>query len=204
MLELVDRSRKPEYRIFVSGTDLSVDGLANAAGSGTARGKASGKFMGQGDLSVSAAFRPGRGTADFDVQVEVGPTPMTELNDLFLAYGKFDVYAGTLQVFSEIGVHDKYMRGYVKPIFQDIEIYDARQEANKSLFKKVYESAVDVASTLLTNQKRDQVATNVPIEGPVGDADSNFFAVLGGLLENAFIKAILPGFDQQVGTRKRE
>ena len=129
---------------------------------------------------------------------------MTALNDLFRAYGKFDVYAGTLQVNSEIGVHDKYMRGYVKPIFKDIEIYDARQDAKKSLFKEVYESAVDLASKILTNRNRDQVATNVPIEGPVGDPDSSFFAVLGGLLENAFIKAILPGFDQQVGTRERD
>jgi hypothetical protein len=160
--------------------------------------------MGKGDVSATATFRPGRGTSDLDVQVEVGPTPLPELNDLFRAYGKFDVFAGTLQMYSEIGVHDRYMRGYVKPIFKDVEIYDSRQEANKSIFKKVYESAVDAAAKLLTNRKRDQVATNAPIEGPIGEAGSNFFAVLGGLVENAFIKGILPGFDRQVGTRKRE
>jgi len=203
-LELVDRSRRPDYRLFVSGADVSVEGLSNKPGSGTANASLKGKFMGKGDVSATATFRPGRGTSDLDVQVEVGPTPLTELNDLFRAYGKFDVYAGTMQVNSEIGIHDRYMRGYVKPIFKDVEIYDTRQDAKKSIFKEVYESAVDVAAKLLTNRKRDQVATNAPIEGPIGEAGSNFFAVLGGLVENAFIKGILPGFDRQVGTRKRE
>ncbi len=204
-LELVDRTRQPDYRVFLSHANVSVEGLSNKPGSGTARATARGKFMGEGDVSANASFRMGgRGTADLDVQVEVGPTPMTALNDLFRAYGKFDVYAGTLQVNSEISVHDRYMRGYVKPIFKDVEIYDARQDAKKGFFKEVYESAVEVASAILTNRSRDQVATNVPIEGPVGEADSSFFAVLGGLLENAFIKAILPGFDLQVGTRKKK
>jgi hypothetical protein len=205
-LELVDRSRDPDYRLFLTDVHAEVDGLSNRDGAGDARATARGKFMGRGDLQVDATFRPkkSRGGMDFDVKLEIAPTPMTALNDLFRAYGKFDVFSGTLQVFSELGVHDDYMRGYVKPIFKDIEIYDSRQEKDKSVFKKVYESVVDAASTILTNQKKDQVATNAPIEGPIGKAGTNIFEVLGGLLENAFVRAILPGFDQQVGTRKAD
>jgi hypothetical protein len=201
-LELVDRTRTPDYRLFVSDANVAVEGLSNEPSHGTARATARGKFMGAGDIAATASFRPGKGPLDFDVRLEVGPTPLPKLNDLFRAYGKFDVHAGTLEVFSEIGVHDAYMRGYVKPIFKDVEIYDPQQDAEKSIFKKVYEGAVDIASKILTNRKRDQVATNAPIEGPVGDAKSSFVEVLGGLLENAFVKAILPGFDRQVGTRK--
>ena len=200
-LELVDPTRNPDYKLLVTHSDVAVEGLSNKTGDGPAHATASGKFMDKGDLKADATFRPGgKGDLDFDVKLEVGPTPMPALNDLFRAYGKFDVYAGTLQVFAEVGVHDKYMRGYVKPIFQDIEIYDSRQDAGKSIFKKVYESAVEVASKILTNRKKDQVATNAPIEGPVGDTGTDVFSVLGGLLENAFIRAILPGFDRQVGT----
>jgi hypothetical protein len=93
------------------------------------------------------------------------------------------------------------MHGYVKPIFQDVKIYDPEQDASKGFFKKVYEGAVDVASKILRNQKHDQIATNASIDGPVGDAGSSLFDVLGGVLENAFIRAILPGFDHQVGPR---
>jgi hypothetical protein len=201
-LELVDRTRTPDYRLFITEARAEVDGLSNTDGAGPARATAGGKFMGRGDMKAEATFRPGKGKMDFDVKLEIGPTPLTSLNDLFRAYGKFDVHAGTLQTFSEFGVHDNYMSGYVKPIFKDVEIYDSSQEKGKSIFKKIYESVVDVATTLLTNPSKDQVATNAPIEGPVGDTGTNFFEVLGGLLENAFIEAILPGFDRQVGTRK--
>jgi hypothetical protein len=212
-LELVDKTRDPDYRLFVSHADITAEGLSNKPEDGPGRATATGKFMGVSDVKSTVTFRPGKSSGkkedgkekaplDFDLQLEVGPTPLPKLNDLFRAYGKFDVYAGTLQVYSEIGVHDNYMRGYVKPIFKDVEIYDPAQDANKGIFKKVYEGAVDIASKILTNHKRDQVATTAPIEGPVGNTRSNVFQVLGGLIENAFVRAILPGFDRQVGTLK--
>jgi hypothetical protein len=209
-LELVDKTRDPDYRLFVAHADVTAEGLSNKPEQGPGRATASGKFMGVSDVKGTATFRPGTRKAkgqdsaplDFDVQLEVAPTPLPKLNDLFRAYGKFDVYAGTLQVYSEIGVHNNYMRGYVKPIFKDVEIYDPAQDANKGFLKKVYENAVDLAQKILTNRKRDQVATNVEVEGPVGNTSSSLFQVLGGLLENAFIRAILPGFDRQVGVRK--
>ena len=201
-LELVDKTRTPDYRLFLTDASAEVDGLSNKDGGEPAKASARGKFMGRGDVKLDATFRPAKGRMDFDVQLAIDPTPLTTLNDLFLAYGKFDVHAGTLQVFSELGVHNNYMRGYVKPIFKDVEIYDSRQEKGKSIFRKVYESVVDVATSILTNRKKDQVATTAPVEGPVGEAGTSFFEVLGGLLENAFIRAILPGFDQQVGTSK--
>ena len=160
--------------------------------------------MNDGDATADATFRAGRGkTLDLDLRLHVAPTSLSLLNDLFRAYGKFDVYAGTLEVFSEIGVHKAYMSGYVKPIFKDVEVYDKRQEAQKGFLKKVYEGAVDAAAQLLKNRKHDQVATDISVAGPVGNAKSSLWDTLGGLLENAFIRAILPGFDRQVGTLKR-
>jgi hypothetical protein len=198
-LELVDRTRKPAYRLFVSRVSADVDGLANEPPGHVARALVKGKFMDEGDVSATASFQPGQNSADLDLKIGVGPTDMTRLNDLFRAYGKFDVAAGTFELFSEIGVHRSYMTGYVKPIFRNVQIYDAQQEANKGLLKKAYERAVDIVSKILTNHKRDQIATNASIDGPVGNAGSNFFDILGGILENAFIRAILPGFDRQIG-----
>ena len=100
---------------------------------------------------------------------------------------------------AEVRIHNGYMQGWVKPIFRDVEIYDKSQDAQKPLFKKVYEGVIDTASKILKNRKHAQVATTTTIEGPVGNAKSSLWEVLGGLLENAFIKAILPGFDRQVG-----
>ncbi len=198
-LELVDRSRNPHYTIFVTDVDGDVEGLANNPPGHLSKAKVRGKFMGDGDVTAEASFEPGLQNADLDVKVHVAPTKVPLLNDLFRAYGKFDVAAGTLEVFAEAGVHDKYMRGYVKPLFKDIEVYDKSQDAQKPFFKKLYEHVVDAASDILKNKKRDQVATETPIEGPIGGAKTSLWATLGGLLENAFVKAILPRFDMAVG-----
>jgi Domain of Unknown Function (DUF748) len=201
-LELVDHTKKTPYRVFVSHVRADVGGLANQPPGNVAHAVVKGKFMDDGDMTASATFQPGRRNGNLDVQVEIGPTAMTRLNDLFRAYGKFDVAAGTLQVFSEMGVHDHFVRGYVKPIFRGVEISDPSQKADKGLFQKIYEGAVAMASEVLKNRKHDQIATNATIEGPIGNAHSSLFEVLGGLLENAFVRAILPGFDREVGVRR--
>jgi len=198
-LELVDRSKKPHYTIFVAGVEGGVEGLANNPPGHLSKATFRGKFMGDGDVTVDASFKPGNQNADLDVKLHVAPTELPLLNDLFRAYGKFDVAAGTLEVFAEARVHDKYMRGYVKPLFKDIQVYDKNQEAGKPFLKKVYERVVDTATDLLKNKKHEQVATETPIEGPVGGAKTSLWATLGGLLENAFVHAILPSFDSAVG-----
>ncbi len=202
-LELVDRSRSPGYRLSVSHLRADVDGLATEPPGRTAHAVVRGKFMDQGDVQANASFQPRPRGGDLRIRLQVGPTDMTRLNDLFRSYGKFDVAAGTFQLFSEARVHDAYMTGYVKPIFRGVEVYDAAQDAKKGFFKKIYEGAIDVASRILKNQKHDQIATDASIDGPVGNTRSSLFEILGGVLENAFVRAILPGFDRQVGVERR-
>jgi hypothetical protein len=61
---------------------------------------------------------------------------------------------------------------------------------------------LDAAAKLLEN-KRDDVATTVELGGPLeGDNSSTLQAVLR-LVENGFFKAILPGFDRQIGRPTR-
>lgn len=198
-LELVDRQKTPSYRVFVSHVNADVVGLASEPEDQKAKATVLGKFMGMGDLKATAAFAPGRRNADFDVKLEIAPTPLRSLNDVFRAWGKFDVARGEFLLFTEVRVHNAFVHGYVKPIFRDVEIYDARQDAGKPLLKKVYEGIVDAAAKVLKNHKNDQVATEASIEGPLGGANANLWDVLAGLLENAFVRAILPGFDRQVG-----
>jgi uncharacterized protein DUF748 len=199
-VELIDKTKDPGYRVFVTHLNSDVTGLTNTPPGQSATAKLRGKFMDAGEATVMASFQSKVRGGDFDIKLEIGPTPLPKLNDVFRAYGKFDVFAGDFLLNAEVRVHNGYMQGWVKPIFRDVEIYDSRQDAGKPFFKKVYEGVVDAASKLLKNRKHDQVATATTIEGPVGNAKSSMWEVLGGLLENAFIKAILPGFDRDVGT----
>jgi Domain of Unknown Function (DUF748) len=199
-VELIDKTKSPGYRVFVTHLNSDVTGLTNTPPGQSATAKLKGKFMDAGEATVMATFQSKVRGGDFDIKLEIGPTPLPKLNDVFRAYGKVDVFAGEFLLNAEVRVQNGYMQGWVKPIFRDVEIYDKSQDAGKPFFKKVYEGVVDTASKLLKNRKHDQVATATTIEGPVGDAKSSMWEVLGGLLKNAFIKAILPGFDRDVGT----
>jgi hypothetical protein len=53
-------------------------------------------------------------------------------------------------------------------------------------------------SDLFENRREDRVATVVNISGPVGNPNSSIWQILGKLWENAFIKAIFPGFEREI------
>ena len=192
---------KPAYRVFVNGAELDVNGFSTRSSSRPAVAVLTGRFMGNGSARARVRFWPADGGSDADVNLAVEATDMRTMNDLFRAHGKFDVAAGTFSLFSQIRLRGHEVDGYVKPIFQSVEIYDSRQDAGKGVFRKIYESAVDAAAKLLTNPKHKQVATAFELHGPVSGPRSSTLEIVGGLIENAFFKAILPGFDQQIGTR---
>ncbi len=79
-----------------------------------------------------------------------------------------------------------------------MKVYDQRQDAEKSLFRKLYEKLVDGVASLLENHQRKEVATEADISGPVENPNSSTLQVIGRMIENAFFRAILPGFDEEV------
>jgi len=85
-----------------------------------------------------------------------------------------------------------------------MKVYDKRQDAEKSAFRKLYERLVGGISKLLENKERKEVATKANISGPVSSPNSSTLQVIGKLIENAFIKAILPGFDEELGRTSKK
>ena len=59
---------------------------------------------------------------------------MRAMNNLLRAYGNFDVTAGLFSLYSELSVKNGRVEGYIKPLFKDMKVYDARQDHEKSLF----------------------------------------------------------------------
>ncbi|HEX4440610.1 MAG TPA: DUF748 domain-containing protein [Thermoanaerobaculia bacterium] len=200
---LVNKAKSPGYRVFVSGLDLEVTNLSNHFVEGPAKATARGLFMGKGNATASATFRPEGKGPDFDLKVAIDDTPMTTMNDLLRSYGKFDVVAGIFSFYSELSVHNDHIDGYVKPLFRDMQVYDKRQDAEKSFFRKTYEKLVGGISKLLENPPRNEVATKADISGPVSNPNSSTLQVIGRLVQNAFFRAILPGFDEQLAAGQR-
>ena len=125
------------------------------------------------------------------------------MNDLLRAYGRFDVTSGFFSFFCELKVRNGAVEGYVKPLFRDMKVYDARQDAEKSLFRKLYEKLVGGVTKLLENRKRDEVATKTQISGPIDNPKADTLQIVLRLVENAFFHAILPGFDAELSRAAR-
>jgi hypothetical protein len=203
-LGLVNRTTNPDYRLFVSGANLDVTNLSNQFAQGPARVHLTGRFMGSGVTDARASYRPEKVGPDLDLDVKVEGTQMKAMNDVWRAHAKFDVVGGVMSVYSQIRIKNGYLRGYVKPLFKDVNVYESKQDKDKPFFKKLYERVVEGLGTLLENRKQDRVATVATISGPVGDPDSSVWQILGKVLENAFIDAILPGYEREIGLKRKK
>jgi hypothetical protein len=201
-LGMINRGATPAYRVYLSKIDLSVKNFSNHFSQGPATARMTGSFMGSGKTQVAATFRPEDKGPDFDIDVRIDDTDMTTMNDLLRAYGKFDVARGLFSFYSQLKVRNQTVNGYVKPLFRDLKAYDRRQDAEKSLFRKLYEKLVGGVSRLLENRTpRREVATKTTVQGQLGGSGGTKLSTaqaLVNLVRNAFLRAILPGFDVEL------
>ncbi len=193
----VNKAVTPPYRVFLTDTELIVANLSNHKSHGPGKAHLKGKFMGTGTAIADTTFRAEASGPAFDLSVRIDDVEMPSMNDLFRAYGKFDVAEGRFFFYSELSVHDGAIQGYVKPFFKDMVVYDPGQDKDKSFAKKMYERVVGGVSKILENRPREEVATKTDISGPLENPKVGTIQAIVKLIQNAFFKAILPGFDRE-------
>jgi len=154
-----------------------------------------GSFMDSGTLQLRGQIRPDRNGPDFEASLELKDAEIKTLNEALRAHGGLDVVAGQLSVFSEVAVHDRLIKGYVKPLLVGLEVYDPAQDRKKPMLNKIYESAVGAVAELLKNEPLERVATVTPIEGTLQDVDANRWRSFLLLLRNAYVEAIRGGLE---------
>ena len=194
-----NKATAPSYRLFVEDAALHLTNLSNQLREGTAAGTLKGKLMGSGATAVNATFRPEKTGPDFDLAVRVEPLPMRTLNNLWRAYGDFDVTAGRFSLYMEFQVKGGAVTGYVKPFFEDLDVYDRRQDRDEGVLQQLYEGLIGGVSWLLENPSRDEAATKATVSGRIENPEAGTWEAVVGLIQNAFFKAILPGFEREAG-----
>jgi len=192
----VNQSTDPDYRVFITDMNMDVNNLGNRLEEGTGIVKLTGKFMGSGSTEVYGAFRPEKPKPDFDMKVKIVKTKVAAFNDVLRAYGDMDTHQGVFAFFSDLSVKNDEIRGYVKPLLKDVEVYDPEQDKDKSLTKKLYEAVVGGVLGLLENKAHHEAATITDMSGPVENPHANTWQIVEKLVQNAFFKAILPGFER--------
>ena len=192
----VNEAATPPYRVVLSDTDLRIGNLSNQRVQGTAVARIKGRLMGSGDTQVTATVAPRTGGADVDMTAQVERVDMARMSDLVRAYGGVDVAAGELSVYSELQVKDGAITGYVKPLFSGVKVGDAEgAQQPKGVRRRLYEATLGAVAKILENRPRKEVATVVTISGRTDHLQVSTWETVRHLLQNAFFKAILPGFE---------
>jgi hypothetical protein len=194
----IDRTEHPDYRVFVSGLDLTLVDFSNQKRDGIGRLEAKGKFNGTGPASLKAVFRPRTKSPDFDLAVRIHDTDLRGMNDLLQAKAGIDVTKGFLSYYSEMSVRNDSIDGYVKVLFNDLDIYTRAQDKKKPLLSKTKEVIADALANVLENRRTDEMATKSSISGPLENPDADAWEIITRLIQNAFFKAILPGLDEKI------
>ncbi len=196
---ILNEAASPPYRLVLTRTDLSITNVSNQLAEGTALATLRGRFMGSGATAMTATFRPEAQGPDFDVEIKIEGTDMTTMNDFLRAHGGFDVVAGEFSFYSDLHVKDGRIQGYVKPLFRDVRAYVPEQDRDKSFGRKLYERLIDLVAVVFRNSVRKEVATRAEISGPLESPHASTWQIIGKFIENAFFRAILPGFDASDG-----
>jgi len=196
-LAFVNRGSTPPYRLFLTDAAIHARNISSQRAEGLGNIELTGKFMDSGPAVVKARFRPGKPTPAVDAEIRITGVDMARMNDLWKAYAKVDVAGGEFALYAELSAKDGMLSGYVKPLLKDVNVYDPAQDKKKNVVRKAYEAVVGAMSTLLENRPREEVATRVDISGRIDKPDVRPVVAAARLFQNAFIKAILPGFERR-------
>ena len=154
----------------------------------------------EGQLTIKMKLDPLADQPTFDVNTEIKNTNLVLLNDFFKAYGKFDVNKGNFGLYSEMAAKDGKFVGYVKPLIKDLDVLGP-DDKNDNFFHKVWEGIVGTTGFVFQNQKKDQLATKVEIEGDFKNPDTHTLDALWEVIKNAFIQALVPAIDNQINLK---
>jgi Domain of Unknown Function (DUF748) len=192
-----DEAGSSAYQLYVTKLKLLLSHLSNQAGQSTCNLKLEGLFMGNGETTVVGDFRPSLRGPDFDIMFAMKDMQLPSLNDLFRRYGRLEVESGQFSVYSQSVVRDGQISGYIKPLFSNVQFHKSEHDKGESGLRKVYQGTVKGAAELLRNPKTETVATKIDLSGKIEKPKLSTIQALLQLINNAFAKAIVPGFDQQ-------
>lgn len=153
--------------------------------------------VGDGQMYMTMRINPLMQTPDLDYTFKFEGVDLTALNDFSLAYSGLDFDKGTLDLYSEMVIKNKSIKGYVKPVMNNVDFIDLSEDINTPL-RLIWEGLASLVVEIFENQRKDQFATKVPIVGHVDAAETKIWPTIGAVLRNAFVQAFTKEPDETI------
>lgn len=160
---------------------------------------ASGDVLGYGGtMNFSANMNLLKVVPDFDYNLRFSDLQLVKLNTLARQYANLDFNRGTVSVYSEMAMVNKKLNGYIKPLTKDMQIFKLNEHDNRSVGRFFTELVAQVGTDVFKNQKHDQVATRIPLNGTIDNIETAVWPTIFGILRNAYVQAFRGEFDNNI------
>jgi hypothetical protein len=197
-------SINPQVDIFLNDLRLKVSNLTNRQALSKnlfAKMQLDGKAMDAAPIHLTANFNPLSEPLTFDLNARIQDLELVKLNDLFRAYGGFDVEKGNLSVFAELAAVKGALTGYVKPMSEEVVVL-GKTDHQIAPSGGLWQTAVGVLLALFKHHPSDKQAARIPVSGTMGDAKVGIWETIGSVLKHSFIEPIKPGVEHSVNLKK--
>ena len=160
---------------------------------------ASGDVKGYGGkMNFSANMNLLKVTPDFDYNMTFTEIQLIKLNELAKSYANIDFERGTVSVFSEMAMYDGKFNGYIKPLTKNMQIFKLNEHEGRSVGQFFTELLAQAGTAILKNQKKNQVATRIPLSGTIDNVSTAIWPTVFGVLRNAYIEAFRGKIDNDI------
>lgn len=197
----------PPVDIFFYGMSATATNLTNARSLNRelpAGVEAHATTLGGGGLDLHLQLNPLAPAPTYQVTAQLTNVDLVALNDFLKAYGKFDVERGEFALFTSVAAKEGSYEGYLKVFFEHLDVFAWEKERGKNVLQIFWQAIVGAVTTILKNQSTDSLATRVPISGSYGTEKIGTWTAIASLLQNAFIRALVPKLDEHVTVRNVE
>jgi len=183
--------------VYISQVEATIDNLGNIRDETNplvSTVQATGLVMDHAKLEYMMTVDPFSYRPTFHMGLRLLGLDVTKINDLALAYGKFDFKRGWFDLVLETDVKEGQITGYAKPLFRNLQVFSLGQDLKEdNVLQFFWQALVGGATSLFKNHSRDQFGTLIPFTGDAtGATTTDTLATLGNILRNAFVRAYLP------------
>lgn len=145
-----------------------------------------------GDFGMTLAVNFDERYATFTQNFRMEHVPAKGANSALKKYLKVEAKSGEIGLYSELSCNKGIYQGYIKPFFSHLE-FEPKPD-DKDTPGVFWASILNIIKGLVENDK-EVIATQASISGRVDQPNIDVLSAITGVLWNAYVKSLQPGFD---------
>ena len=185
-------SSSPEVNIAMTDVDAIFTNLSNVARRDTAiyaQCSLTARMLETAEVSLSGNLDPLGDFRDFIIAMQIHSIDLTQLNDLTQAYANIDFESGDGDFVLELEADGGSLRGYARPLLNNVVILDLESDSEKGLLNVAWEAVVAALGQIFRNHPADRIAADIDIRGDLDNSEVSTWQAFRSIMRNAFIEA---------------